>query len=494
MDQEYILEMKHVSKAFSGVKALDDCTLRVKRGAVHALLGENGAGKSTLMKILLGIYKADKGDIVFDGRVLKHSSVNESLELGISMIHQELSFIPNMTVAENIYVGREPGFLGLVDERSLHKNVTELLQRLDIEINPKAKMRSLTTAYKQLVEIVKAISYHAKLIIMDEPTSALSEKEQEKLFRIIRQLTLEGVTIIYISHKLSEIFEVCDSVTVLRDGCVIDTRRTSDFDESSLINMMVGREMTQMYPSYHPVIGDVVMSVKNFSKIGQFHNVTFDVHRGEILGFSGLMGAGRSELMDCIFGMRRPDNGEVYIHGKKVVIKDAFQAIQHGIGYLTEDRKGSGIFPTRSVSDNMVMPNLDEFIKAKTVSEKKVSGRCLEQVKRFSIKTHSLHQTIRDLSGGNQQKVLFARWMMMEPEILIIDEPTRGIDVGAKYEIHKFIADLAGMGKAVIMVSSEMPEILGMSTRIITMHEGRITGELPRDEATQEKLMMLATA
>jgi len=489
---EYVLEMVNISKSFPGVRALNKIDFRVKKGTIHALVGENGAGKSTLMKILIGMYRPDEGEIIFDGKKFLHLDVAEALRLGISMVHQELTPIPYMTVAENIGLGREPGGKVFVNDKELNEKAKEALKHLGEEIDPKKKMRDLSTAQIQIVEIAKAVSRNVSLIIMDEPTTALTKKEVENLFRLIRKLREQGISFVYISHRLEEIFEIADEVTVLRDGQLMGTGKIGDFDKETLIKMMVGREITQFFPKIQVDIGDVILEVKNLSLKGKFHDISFEVRRGEILGIAGLVGSGRSELMQSIFGVIPPDRGEIYKNKQRINIRSPEDAIRHGIAFLTEDRKRSGLFLPLSVLDNMVMPNLEKFEKWFFVSDRLAYAACEKLRKELDIKTPTLYQIVRNLSGGNQQKVVLARWLMRDAEILILDEPTKGIDVGAKAEIHHLMSRLAEQGRAIIMISSEMPEILGMSDRILVMHDGRITGVLDRKEADQEKVMALA--
>lgn len=493
MTPEYILEMEGISKEFPGVKALKDVTLRVKKGKVHALVGENGAGKSTLMKILNGIYMPDSGVIKLKGKEIKLRSPIDALKNGISMIHQELTPILNMTVAENIFLGREPLLrnLPIVNDREMINMTRKLLENLEMNIDPSTLMRNLSVAQMQMVEIAKAISYNSGLIIMDEPTSAISEKEVLHLFKIIRNLKSKGISIIFISHRFDEIYEIADEVTVLRDGEHIFTGSLEDVSREKLIEMMVGRELKQMFPKEDAEIGEVVLEVKNLTKQGVFYDVSFKVRRGEILGIAGLMGAGRTEVVESIFGIRQYDYGEIYVNGKKVDIKSPIDAINNRMALITEDRK-TGLFLPLTVEENIIMASLSNYTRGFFVDGEKVSEDCKKQVDKLRIKTPSLSQKIKFLSGGNQQKALIARWLLTYPEILILDEPTRGIDVGAKAEIHKLITKMAQEGKAIIMISSELPEILGMSDRIIVMHEGRVKGELKREEASQEKIMRYA--
>lgn len=496
MTSPYILQMSNVSKSFPGVKALQNVKLDVKKGEVHALMGENGAGKSTLMKILIGIYSADTGHILFDGEELKISNVSEALDKGISMIHQELNPVPEMTVAENIFLGREPtyGKTGLVNQKKLVSNTKELFERLNITtINPKAKMIDLTVAKMQLVEIAKAVSYDSKLIIMDEPTSAITDKEVAHLFEIIRSLQKKDVGIIYITHKMEELKQIANTLTVFRDGQYVGTDSIGNMSRERLIEMMVGRELSQVFNKEHAEMKEVALEVKNLTKEGKFYNVSFQVRKGEVLGIAGLMGSGRSEILETIFGAMQADSGEILVHGQQKKMRSPKDAINAGIGLLTEDRKLTGCFLPLSVRDNMIMVNINKYTKGGMLDRKKIDSDCAEQKKKMNIKTPNMEQLISNLSGGNQQKVLIGRWLLHNPDILFLDEPTRGIDIGAKSEIYNLIFDLAKQGKAIIIVSSEMPEVIGLSDQIVVMSEGYQTGGLDRSEATQEAIMELAT-
>ena len=494
MDQDNVLVMEHISKSFPGVKALNDVHLTVRSGTVHALMGENGAGKSTLMKVLIGMYIADEGNILFQGKPVRIENTQQALRMGISMIHQELSPEPYMTVAENIYLGREPvGRLGLIDKKKMVADTKALLGRLEININPNRVMRELSVANTQMVEIAKAISYDSRLIIMDEPTSAITEREVAHLFRMIRTLKEQGVGVIYITHKMDEVFQIADEITVLRDGQYIDTVAAANTDRNSLIAMMVGRELTNLFPKEDATIGEVVLSVRNLTRNGIVHDVSFDLRRGEILGLAGLMGAGRTEVIEGVFGIKPIDAGEITIMGKPVQIKSPADAIRHGMALLTEDRKLTGIMGVLSVRDNMMIASLGNYAKAGFMNKRIINDTCAREKTRLELKTPSMDQVIRLLSGGNQQKVLVSRWLLTVPEILILDEPTRGIDVGAKSEIHRLMSKLAQEGKAIIMISSELPEILGMSDRVLVMHDGRVGGEFARKDATQENIMRAAT-
>lgn len=493
MSRNFILQMEDITKEFPGVKALDSVQLNVEKGTVHALMGENGAGKSTLMKILIGIYTPDKGVIKFDGEELHLSNIKNALDKGISMIHQELSPVPDMTVAENIFLGREPSILGWVNHKALVENTNSLFKRLEIDIDPKIKMKELSIANMQMVEIAKAISYNSKLIIMDEPTSAITEKEVQHLFKMIKALKKAGVSIIYITHKMDELEMITDEFTVLRDGQYIGTKFSKDLSREDLIKMMVGRELNQVINKVRTNIQEIALSVKNLSKQDLVQDISFYVKKGEIVGFAGLMGSGRTQVLESVFGVTPADSGEIEIHGKKVTITSPRDAIANGMGLLTEDRKLTGLFLPLTVGDNMITVNIDKYKKGLFLDKKKIEMDCKEQKNQLKIKTPHLEQRINNLSGGNQQKALIARWLLHDPDILFLDEPTRGIDIGAKTEIYQLIFDLAKKGKAIVVVSSEMPEILGLCDRIMVMQEGRMMGELTREDATQEKIMALAT-
>lgn len=494
MDDNVILQMENISKSFPGVKALSDVNLTVHKGTIHALMGENGAGKSTLMKILDGIYTPDSGQIIFQGQPVTIDNTHIALKLGISMIHQELSPIPYMTVAENIFLGREPlGRYGLINKRNLNVDTKALLDRLEIDIKPTSLMKTLSVANTQMVEIAKAISYDSSLIIMDEPTSAITEREVAHLFKMIRSLKAKGVTVIYITHKMDEVFQIADDITVLRDGRHVATVPASQTNKYNLITMMVGRELTEMFPKEVASIGEVILSVRNLTRGGIVEDVSFDLRRGEILGIAGLMGAGRTEVIEGIFGIHKIDAGEILIKGKKTHINSPADAIKNGLALLTEDRKLTGILGVLPVRDNMMIASLSNYEKRGFLNKRLIDATCKQEKSRLDIKTPSMDQLIKLLSGGNQQKVLVSRWLLTSPDILILDEPTRGIDVGAKAEIHRLMSKLAQDGKAIIMISSELPEILGMSDRILVMHEGKVGGIFDRKDATQKSIMEAAT-
>jgi methyl-galactoside transport system ATP-binding protein/inositol transport system ATP-binding protein len=496
VSDEFILEMNNIVKTFPGVQALRGVSLKVRKGEIHALLGENGAGKSTLMKCIAGLQIPTSGETIFDGKVMVPYNAADALKMGISMIHQELNPVLQRSIMENIWLGREPeNKFGLIDHKKMYSMTKDALKEIDMHEDPAALMSTLTIAKIQMVEIAKSISYNSKLIIMDEPTSALTEREVKKLFGIMRKLKEQGRGIIYISHKIDEVYEIADQITVYRDGEYIGTEKTSELQVDKLINMMVGRDVKDLFPKIPCEIGNVYLEVKELSCGKLFNNVSFDVRKGEIFGIAGLVGAGRSEVIETIFGMRSKTSGEIYINGKKVEINRTKDAINAGIALLTEDRRVSGIFPMLSVLFNMIIVRVPHF-KGKTglLQEKEMYKLGEIYRNKLQVKTPNLNQSIEYLSGGNQQKALVARWLMIEPDLLILDEPTRGIDVLTKSEIHRLISSLACEGKSIIMISSELPEIMGMSDRIMVMHEGKVSGILDNSkELTQELLMAYAT-
>ncbi|ARQ60341.1 MULTISPECIES: sugar ABC transporter ATP-binding protein [Rhizobium] len=491
---EFLLSAEGVRKEFPGVVALDDVQFRLKRASVHALMGENGAGKSTLMKILAGIYTPDKGDIRLKGIEIQLKSPLDALENGIAMIHQELNLMPFMTVAENIWIRREPkNRFGFVDHGVMHRMTEELFARLNIDIDPDIEVRYLSVANRQMVEIAKAVSYNSDVLIMDEPTSALTEREVEHLFRIIRDLRAQGIGIVYITHKMNELFEIADEFSVFRDGRYIGTHASTEVTRDDIIRMMVGREITQMFPKEEVPIGEVMLSVKDLCLKGVFKNVSFEVRAGEILGVAGLVGSGRSNVAETLFGVTPASSGSIELYGKPVTISSPTEAIRNQMAFLTEDRKDTGCLLILDILENMQIAVLqDRYVKGGFVQQGAIEATCEDMAKKLRVKTPNLYERVENLSGGNQQKVLIGRWLLTNPRILILDEPTRGIDVGAKAEIHRLVTEMARNGVAVIMISSEMPEVLGMSDRIMVMHEGRVTGFLNRDEATQIKVMELA--
>lgn len=498
-EQEYILEMKNITKTFPGVKALDDVSLKVRPGQVHALMGENGAGKSTLMKCLFGIYKEEAGSIYLSGRKVNFHSAKNALEHGVSMIHQELSNVPDRPVMENLWLGREPvrkiGPIMLIDHRKMFVDTKDLMKSLEMDIEPKEQMNSLSISHQQACEIAKAVSYNASVVVMDEPTSSLSDKEVNHLFKIIDNLKKQGVSVIYISHKMSEIFQIADEVSVMRDGKLVATHPASELDDDALIKLMVGRDMTHRFPAVESVPGEICLKVEDFTsdEPSSFRDVSFECRKGEILGIGGLVGAQRSELVEAIFGLRGISAGRISINGEKVEIKSPIDAIEKGISLITEDRRGSGIFPLLSIIDNTCMPSLDSYKKKNgMLDHKKILDDSTKVNSQLKTKTPTYKTQIQNLSGGNQQKVIVARWLMTLPQILIMDEPTRGIDVGAKFEIYCIMAELAKNGKSIIMVSSEMPELIGMSHRIMVLCNGKKTGPLEKEKASQENIMRLA--
>jgi len=493
---EYLLEVEHVRKAFPGVLALDDVQFRLKRGHVHALMGENGAGKSTLMKIISGIYTPDSGSFKLKGQEIKLTSPLDALRYGIAMIHQELNLMAYMTVAENIWLRREPrNALRIVNHREMRRRTQALFDRLEIDLDPEIEVRDLSVANRQMVEIAKAVSYDSDILIMDEPTSAITDKEVAHLFRIIRALKAEGKGIVYITHKMNELFEIADEVSVFRDGRFVGEHPAANVTRDDIIKLMVGREVTQMFPKQEFPIGDVILSVRNLSLAGRFHDVSFELRKGEILGLAGLVGSGRSNVAETIFGVTPATSGQIFVDGKPLAVRDPGVAMDAGMGFLTEDRKESGCFLVLDVMANMQAAILRRgFTSAGVVREREIERLCLAQKAALRVRTPDLHEQIINLSGGNQQKVLIARWLLTKPRILILDEPTRGIDVGAKAEIHRLISELARSGVAVLMISSELPEVLGMSDRVMVMHEGRLTGILDRKDATQVSVMELAAS
>lgn len=489
-----LLDMKQIIKSFNGVEVLHGIDFSLRAGTVHALMGENGAGKSTLMKVLAGVHKCDDGEIWLKGKKTEIQSPRHAQELGIAMIHQELSPVPEMTVAENIFLGREPRKGLFVDYKKMYADTEKLLGEMKVRVSPRAKIGRLKVADQQLIEISKAISLNADIIVMDEPTSAITDQEVEILFKTIADLKKKGTGIIYISHKMDEIFRIADDITVLRDGTYVNSWEAKDIDNNTLIKNMVGRELNEIFPKIKVPAKDVVMEVRHFTKENQFEDISFLVREGEILGIAGLIGAGRTELMNAIFGLEKPDSGEVFFEGKKVEIRRPSDAIRHGIAYVTEDRKNEGLVLEMGVGQNITiasMKTLSSGIFIKRQEEKKTID---DQIRALRIKVHSPRQLVGKLSGGNQQKVVLAKWMMKNPKLLILDEPTRGIDIGAKSEIYKLMGEFVEKGNSIIMISSEMPEAMGMSDRILVLSNGRLSGELSREEFAQEDIMKMAVS
>lgn len=493
---EYALEMKNITKRFPGVLALNDVSLSVKKGEVHALLGENGAGKSTLIKILAGTYTPDKGEIYIDGCKVHFTHPLDAIKYGIGVIYQELNLVPTMNAINNVLLGHEKSHGGFIKEKEHKENAIKWLNSMGegIICSYTRPVSQLSVAQQQMVEIAKALSLDAKILVMDEPSATLTDKELAILFDIIRQLKKNGVTVIYISHRLEEIFHVCDRATVLRDGNFVNCVEVKDVDKAKIISMMIGRELTNTFPpKTNRAKDELLLSAKNITRGKELKNISFDLHAGEILGISGLVGSGRTELMRAVIGADKYDSGEILVEGKPVKFRHPRQSIKHGIGLATEDRKAQGLFLNLSIKTNMTMACLEKFSKAGVVNNKKEQSNVEAYVKELDIRTSSVNKKVVELSGGNQQKVVLAKWLTTDSKILILDEPTRGIDVGAKYEIYVLMNKLAEKGYGIIMISSELPEILGMSDRIIVMHEGRITGELAREEANESRVMHYAT-
>ena len=492
MDNNYILTLKNITKEFPGVKALDDVTINIERGTIHGLVGENGAGKSTLIKVLAGIYQPNKGEIILDGKPCRFNSPIEARRAGISVVHQEIKLAEPLSVAENMFLGNVQLKNGLVDWKGMRRRAWEIVEDLGMDIDINAQVSSLTVAKKQIVEIMHAINNNSRILIMDEPSAVLTDRELEVMFRIVKQLRDKGITIIYISHRLDEIFGLCSNVSVLRDGCHIDTIPVASVDRQGLINMMVGREMGQEYPKEVGNVGGTILEVKNLSR-GILQDISFEVKSGEVFGISGLVGAGRTELARAILGIDKPESGEVYVRGKKVHYRTFADAIRDGLGLIPEDRKLQGLVQIMAVKRNTTLVNMKRVLRAGVISSSLEEKLSKEYADKLHVVTPSMETEVQYLSGGNQQKVVIAKWLFQNSEILFLDEPTRGIDVGAKAEIYRLINRMAKEGKTIIMISSEMPELLGMCDRIMVMHEGHKMGELNAAEATQEKIMALCS-
>ena len=487
-----VLELKNISKSFPGVKALDEVSFSVEEGTVHVLVGENGAGKSTLIKIINGMYTADEGELYVFGKKVAMHSPRHMKELGIATIHQELNPVPDLTIAENIFLGRLPTRgPGIVAKKRMVEEAQKLVNDLGFSYDVKRVMRSLTVSDMQIIEIIKAISVNAKIIIMDEPTSSITEGEVAVLHEQIHRLKERGISIIYISHKLDELKQVGDQLTVLRDGKTISTHHIDELTTDEIITKMVGRKMDNVYPVKEAEIGEKLLEIKNLTQPNVFSNISFTLHRGEILGMSGLVGAGRTEVVRAIFGMDSYSSGEIIINGKSVEIKKVSDAIQEGIIMLSEDRKLEGLVLIRSICENIGLPNLKRY-RGFLLNKKREREDALEMKEKLAIKAPTIGTEAQNLSGGNQQKVVIAKWLLQNPVVFIMDEPTRGIDVGAKYEIYKIMCDLAAQGAGVIMISSELPEIIGICDRTLVMAEGRITGEVTREDFSQERIMSFA--
>ncbi len=495
MEQPALLEMRNITKEFPGVKALDGVSLTVRPGTVHALMGENGAGKSTLMKCLFGIYAKDGGTIILDGKEVDFKSSKEALENGVAMVHQELNQALTRSVMDNLWLGRYPKVAGImVSEAAMRKRTREVFGELDVHVDPKAIMSTLPVSQRQMVEIAKAVSYNAKVIVFDEPTSSLTEAEVEHLFRIINMLKERGCGIIYISHKMDEILRISDDVTVMRDGQWVATRQAKDLTMNEIIKLMVGRELTNRFPPKDNVPGDVILDVEHLSgKYTRLKDASFQLRKGEVLGIAGLDGSGRTEVLENLFGAMTKEGGMIRLHGKEIKNSSPREAIKNGFALLTEERRATGIFGIRDIKENTVISNLSSYLMGGLcLSEKKMKQDTDWAIQAMHIKTPSQTTQIRSLSGGNQQKVIIGRWLLTTPEVLLLDEPTRGIDVGAKYEIYQLILDLAKEGKGVIMVSSEMPELLGICDRILVMSGGILAGEVDARNTSQEEILTLA--
>lgn len=492
---KYVLEMENISKEFPGVKALDGVQLKVKSGSVHALMGENGAGKSTLMKCLFGIYEKNSGKILLDGKEVNFKSTKEALENGVSMVHQELNQVLQRNVLDNIWLGRYPKKGFFIDEKKMYEDTIAIFKDLDIKVDPRKKIADLAIAERQMIEIAKAVSYKSKVIVMDEPTSSLTEKEVEHLFRIIRKLRSNGVGIIYISHKMEEIKEISDEITILRDGKWISTSDVSKITTEQIISMMVGRDLTERFPKKDNETKELILEVKNLTALNQpsINDVSFELHKGEILGIAGLVGSKRTEIVETIFGIRPKKSGEIILHGKSIKNRDPKEAIRNGFALVTEERRSTGIFSMLNIAFNSVISNLDKYKnKFKLLNNSAIKEDTQWIIDSMRVKTPSHSTKIGTLSGGNQQKVIIGRWLLTEPEVLMLDEPTRGIDVLAKYEIYQLMIELAKKDKGIIMISSEMPELLGTTDRILVMSNGRVAGIVKTSETTQEEIMELS--
>lgn len=488
--------MENISKAFPGVIALDGVSLSVKRGSVHALMGENGAGKSTLMKCLFGVYEKDSGDIYLEGERVEFKNSKDALSHGVAMVHQELNQALKLSVAENMWLGRFPKkskHLPFIDKGQMQKMTKDIFDSLGLDIDPSVKMERMSVSQRQMAEIAKAVSYRAKVIVFDEPTSSLNTEEAERLFEIISKLKADGCGIIYISHKMEEILRICDEVTVMRDGRHIETRSADNITTDEIIKLMVGRELSKRYPEKHGKIGNTLFEAVGISaQYSNLKDVSFKLREGEILGISGLDGAGRTELLENIFGTATRKEGKLFLEGKEIYNRNPEEAIKNGFAFVTEERRASGIFGILGIRENTVISSLKKWRIGPLLSKKKMNRITIDYIKKLGVKTPDENTKIRSLSGGNQQKVIFARWLLLEPTVLLLDEPTRGIDVGAKYEIYELICELARSGRGVILVSSEMPELLGLCDRIMVLSGGRLAGVVD-STATQEEIMSLAT-
>ncbi|MGX4599264.1 galactose/methyl galactoside ABC transporter ATP-binding protein MglA [Faecalimicrobium sp. JNUCC 81] len=495
INNKFVLEMKNISKEFPGVKALSNVNLNVKPGTVHALMGENGAGKSTLMKCLFGIYQKNSGQIFLDGKEINFQNTRQALDNGVSMVHQELNQVRQRNILDNIWLGRYPKHGLFIDENKMYEDTIKIFKDLDINLDPRQKVNSLSVSQMQMVEIAKAVSYDSKVIVMDEPTSSLTEKEVEHLFRIINKLRKDNVAIIYISHKMEEILKISDYVTVMRDGQLIDTKEAGELTIDNIISMMVGRDMSNRFPKKDNHPGEVILEVENFTEENKFglKDVSFSLKKGEILGIAGLVGSKRTEIVEALFGMRKLQNGTIRLHNKIIENKNPRRALENGFALVTEERRSTGIFPQLSIEFNSIISNMNSYkSNGLFLSNKKMSGDTKWVIDSMNVKTPSQKTPIGSLSGGNQQKVIIGRWLLTNPEVLMLDEPTRGIDVGAKYEIYQLINDLASKEKGIIMISSEMPELIGVTDRILVMSNGRVAGIVDSKDTNQEEIMKLS--
>lgn len=490
-----MIEMTGISKAFNGNTVLNNVEFEIAPGEIHALMGENGAGKSTLMKILTGIYTRDSGEIKVKGNPVEFKNPKEAEQAGIAVIHQELNILPDLTVAENLFLGNEKTFgkSGILKTKAMNKAAKEVLLNLGLDIDVRTTARNLSVGKQQIIEIAKAISTNAEVIIMDEPTAALTDREIETLFETIRALQAKGVSFVYISHRMEEIFAICDRITILRDGSYIGVRNIKETTFDEIVQMMVGRQLGGRFPERASKIGDVKLVANNLTRKGYFEDISFELKKGEVLGIAGLMGAGRTEVVQSLFGYKKLDSGELILDGKPVKINKPLDAIKLGFGFVTEDRKSEGLILDFSVKENLGITNFHKISKSGVVNNQKEKSLYETMVKRLGVRTSGPDQTVKSLSGGNQQKIVIAKWLGIEPDILILDEPTRGVDVGAKKEIYSIINTLAENGVSIIMVSSELPEIIGMVDRVLVMHEGKLTGEIDKKEMTQERIMHYAT-
>ncbi len=488
-----VLEMRGISKSFPGIKALSDVDLAVQAGEVHAIVGENGAGKSTLMKILAGLYQPDAGEIVLDGEAVRISGQLDARRRGIGMVYQELNLVPDLSVAENIALGAMPSRFGLVRRRALAQTAIDVLTALDARIDPRTQVGSLTVSQQQLVEIAKAYAAHPKIIVLDEPTSSLSEHEAQALFRVIQAMRADGIAIIYISHRLREVLDLADQITVLRDGRQIETRPAAGLSAGEMITLMVGRDLTDVFPKTKVPIGEVVLEVDGLGRAGSFENVTLNVRAGEIVGLAGLVGAGRTEIARAIFGLDRADSGIVRVRGDDVHARTPRQGVRAGIAYVPEDRKRDGIVPSASIKDNIALPVLSAVSRAGWISRSREREVVSAKVDELGVAPPMIDRRVDTLSGGNQQKVVIAKWLATRPDVLVLDEPTRGVDVGAKADIHTIIGHLASTGVAILLISSELPEVLAVSDRIYVLHEGRVSAEFDRASADERSVMHAAT-